>query len=100
MTENGLKGLHISAQGLINSKDVAIGAFGRKLRSRKGPKIAIKAMARKLAVLYWSIMLKGLKYAEKGIQQYEEQLMLNKMKNLNRLAKELDVNIVQNQHVA
>jgi transposase len=90
----------VIAQGLINSKDVAIGAFGRKLRSRKGPKIAIKAMARKLAVLYWRIMVKGLKYAEKGIQQYEEQLILNKMKNLNRLAKELDVNIVQNQHVA
>ena len=89
----------VIAQGLINSKDVAIGAFGRKLRSRKGPKIAIKAMARKLAVLYWRIMVKGLEYAEKGIQQYEEQLMLNKMKNLNRLAKELDVNIIQNQYV-
>jgi len=89
----------IIAQGLINSKDVAIGSFGRRLRGRKGPKIAIKAMARKLAVLYWRVMVNGLDYAEKGIQHYEEQILLNKMKTVHRLAKELDLNIVEKQHV-
>jgi len=89
----------IIAQGLINSKDVAIGSFGRRLRGRKGPKIAIKAMARKLAVLYWRVMVNGLDYAEKGIQHYEEQILLNKMKSVHRLAKELDLNIVEKQHV-
>lgn len=89
----------IIAQGLINSKDVAIGSFGRRLRGRKGPKIAIKAMARKLAVLYWRVMVNGLDYAEKGIQHYEEQILLNKMKSVHRLAKELDLNIVEKQYV-
>ena len=89
----------IIAQGLINSKDVAIGSFGRRLRGRKGPKIAIKAMARKLAVIYWRIMVNGLDYAEKGIQHYEEQILLNKMKSVHRLAKELDLNITEKQHV-
>ncbi len=89
----------IIAQGLINSKDVAIGSFGRRLRGRKGPKIAIKAMARKLAVLYWRVMVNGIDYAEKGIQHYEEQLILNKMKTVNRLAKELNLNITEKQHV-
>ena len=79
------------AQGLINSKDVALGSFGRRLRGRKGPQVAIEAMARKLAVLYWGVMVKGPGYAEKGIQQYEGQLMLNKMKTVNRLAKELNL---------
>lgn len=88
----------IIAQGLINSKDVAIGSFGRRLRARKGPKIAIKAMARKLAVLYWRVMVNGLDYAEKGIQHYEEQIILNKMKTVNRLAKELKLNITEKQH--
>jgi len=46
------------AQGLINSKNIAVGAFGRKLRARKGPRVAIKAMARKLAVLYCNASLK------------------------------------------
>lgn len=89
----------IIAQGLINSKDVAIGSFGRRLRARKGPKIAIKAMARKLAVLYWRVMVNGLDYAEKGIQHYEEQILLNKMKTVHRLAKELDLNIAGKQAV-
>lgn len=83
----------VIAQGLINSKDIAIGAFGRKLRGRKGPGIAIKAMARKLAVLYWRVMVKGLDYAEKGIQNYEEQIMLNKLKTVNKLAKELNLKV-------
>lgn len=82
----------IIAQGLINSKDVAIGSFGRRLRGRKGPKVAIKAMARKVAVLYWRVMVKGIDYAEKGIKQYEEQLILNKMRTFSRLAKELNIN--------
>lgn len=89
----------IIAQGLINSKDIAIGSFGRRLRGRKGPKIAIKAMARKLAVLYWRVMVNGLDYAEKGIQHYEEQLILNKMKTVNRLANELNLNITEKQNV-
>jgi len=81
----------IIAQGLINSKDIAIGSFGRRLRGRKGPRIAIKAMARKLAILYWRVMVKGIDYAELGIKKYDAQLLLNKMKTLNRLAKELGV---------
>lgn len=88
----------VIAQGLINSKDIAIGSFGRRLRGRKGPKIAIKAMARKLAVLYWRVMVKGLDYAEQGVKQYEEQLMINKLKTVNRLANELNLNITENQY--
>jgi len=82
------------AQGLINSNNIAVGAFGRKLRARKGPRVAIEAMARKLAVLYWRVMVKGLEYAEKGIQHYEEQLIINKLRTVHRLAKDLKMNIV------
>jgi len=89
----------IIAQGLINSKDIAIGSFGRRLRGRKGPRIAIKAMARKLAVLYWRVMVKGLDYAEQGVKQYEEQIIMNKMKTVTRLAKELKLEVTDCQPV-
>jgi len=89
----------VIAQGLINSKEIAIGSFGRRLRGRKGPKVAIKAVARKLAQLYWRVMVKGLDFAEKGIKQYEEQLILNKMRTFNKLAKELNMNIAEKQYV-
>jgi len=83
----------IIAQSLINSKNIAIGAFGRRLRGRKGPGIATKAMGRKLATIYWRVMVKGLDYAEKGIIHYEEQIMANKLKTFNRLATELNVKL-------
>jgi len=54
-------------------------------------------MARKVAVLYWRVMVKGLDYAEKGIIHYEEQLLANKMKTLNRLANELNIEILSNK---
>ena len=88
------------AQGLINSKDIAIGSFGRRLRGRKGPGIAIKAMARKIAILYWRVMVKGLDYTEKGINKYEEQILASKLKSLNKLAKELNYKLTGNVQVA
>lgn len=84
------------AQSLITSKHIALGAFGRKLRARKGPSIAIKSMARKLAVLYWRVMVKGLEYVENGIQKYEAQLLAQRHKSLMRLANELNVQISHN----
>lgn len=85
------------AQSLLTSKHIALGAFGRKLRARKGPSIAIKAIARKLAVLYWRIMVKGVEYVEIGINKYEQQLLTQKQKTLYRLANELNVQFSYNQ---
>jgi transposase len=88
------------AQSLLTSKNVALGAFGRRLRSKKGPGIAIKATARKLAVLYWRTMVKGIEYAEYGVKKYEMQLLANKQKSVARLAKELNLQIISNQPFA
>jgi len=81
------------AQGLITSKKIALGAFGRRIRSKKGPAKAIKAMARKLAEYYWRIMVKGVQYAERGIENYEKQLLLQKRKSAERLASELNLQL-------
>lgn len=83
----------VIAQSLITSKDIAIGSYGRRLRARKGPSIAIKAMARKIAELYWRVMVKGLEYAENGVKKYEEQIYNQKLKSLTRIAKELNMQI-------
>lgn len=84
------------AQSLLISKKIALGAFGRRIRSRKGPAIAIKATARKLAAQYWRLMVKGTAYVEKGVSHYEEQLANQKKKLLNKLALELNFELVQN----
>ena len=81
------------AQAVINSKDIALGSFGRRLRGRKGSGVAIKAVARKLASNYWRVAVKGLEYAENGVKKYEEQLLNQKYKTVMKLANELNLQV-------
>jgi len=83
------------AQSLLMSKKIALGAFGRRIRSRKGPAIAIKATARKLAVQYWRLMVRGSAYVERGVTFYQEQLVNQKKRLLNKLALELNIEVLQ-----
>lgn len=82
------------AHGLLNSKYIGLGAFAKRLRSKKGPAIAIKATARKLAVQYWRLMVKGSEYVEKGIENYESILKQQRHRLLQKLSVELDVRLV------
>ena len=82
------------AQSLLNSKKIALGAFGRRIRSRKGPAIAIKATARKLAAQYWRLMVKGSAYIEQGVEFYQQQILNHKKKLLKKLAIELDMEVI------
>jgi len=82
------------AQSLITSKTIALGAFGRRLKARKGPSVAIKAIARKLAEQYWRVMVKGIEFAELGVKKYEEQLLDRKRKSLERMALELNLQLL------
>ena len=83
-----------TAQSLLKSKNIALGAFGRRLRSRKGPMIAVKAMARKLAAMFHRYMTKGIEYVEKGIEQYELQYQRTMMKLIQKKAKEFNLQLV------
>ena len=85
------------AQSLIESKKIAIGSFGRRIKSKRGPGVAIKATARKLAVLYWRLMVKGLDYTEQGIKAYEEKMQLQREKWLHKTANELGYEIAVRQ---
>lgn len=87
----------IAAQSLMNSKNPSLGAFGRRLKARKGAAIAIKATARKLAILYYHIFAKGLAFVEEGIRQYEEKIRQQQMKFLHKKAKELNLQLVDFQ---
>lgn len=82
------------ARGLLNSKYISWGAFARRLRGRKGPAIAIKATARKLAVQYWRLMVKGTDFVEKGIEAYQAMLKEQKKRHLQKLAVELKMELV------
>jgi hypothetical protein len=83
-----------AAQSLLNSKKVAIGAFMRKIKSKKGAPIAIKAGARKIAAAYYNIITKGTEYVEEGIKQYELKIRNQEMRLLTKLAEKHHMRIL------
>lgn len=88
------------AQGLLNSKYLAIGSFMRKLKLRKDAGIAIKAGARKLAEAFFNALTKGTDYVEQGIKKYEEQIKQREKAALYRLAKKHNMQLTEKQVAA
>jgi transposase len=86
-----------AAQSLIQSKDIAIGAFMRKIRAKKGSTVAIKAGARKIASAYYWLLTKGNEYVEEGVKKYQAKLKANEFKLLAILANKHHFKLVDNQ---
>lgn len=84
----------VIARSLSRSKDIALGGFYRRLAARRGGLVANIALARKLAVLFWRVMVKGIQYVEYGLQQYEAKVLDSKQKALRRLARQLGQQLV------
>lgn len=72
---------------IAKSKHLAMGAAYRRLRARKGAVIAVVAIARKLAVLYYHLFTKGLNYVEEGVKRYEERYRQQTLRYLEKSAK-------------
>ena len=87
------------AQGLINSKKIAIGAFIRRIKMKRDSGIAIKAGARKLACAYYNCLTKGLAYVEQGNEKYKEQLKQREIQTMKRLALKYNMEFANNNGV-
>lgn len=83
------------AQGILNSKHLALGAFGRRIRARRGSSVAIKSIARKIATYYYRVMTKGTEFVEIGIKNYEQYIEQQQLKHLNKLALKLNMRLVE-----
>ena len=79
----------VMARSLAQSKDMALGGFFRRMRARKGGLVAIGSLARKLAALFWRLMVKGVSYVEEGLAKYEQRVLETRQKALQRMAKNL-----------
>jgi transposase len=102
-SKKNVRGLHqtrvgqlfrTAAQSLAASKNNALGGFYRRLKARKGPKVAMKALARKLAVMYYNVMKYGVEYVEIGLEGYEEKQKEHRLRNLERLARQMNLQLV------
>lgn len=90
----GAAALRLAASTLYRSP-TALGAYLRRLKSRKGPMKAITATAHKLAKIIYNMLRYGTEYMEAGQTYYEEQYRDRKIKNLKRMAMELGFNLVE-----
>lgn len=84
-----------AAQSILLSKQPGLGAFARRLKSRRGSGIAIKATARKIAELYYYIFSKGMAYVEQGVRKYEEKLQEQQIMFLQKKASELNFQLIE-----
>jgi len=63
-----------AVMSLAGSKDCVLGDFYRRIRAKRGAPVAIVATARKLAELYWRVMVKGIEYVEQGLEEYAKRM--------------------------
>jgi hypothetical protein len=82
------------AQSVGASKYLALGAFYRRLRAKRGPMIANKATARKIAVMYYNVLTKGLAFVEQGINKYNQLYTESVLKSLQKKAKQFNLQLV------
>lgn len=85
--------LCVIARSLARSKDTALGGFYRRMAARRGGLVANVATARKLAVLIWQAMVKGMPFVEEGLKRYEVRVIETKQRALRRLALQLGVTV-------
>ena len=83
-----------AALSIAASKHAALSAFYKRMKARKGFLHALKATARKIAVLYYRIMTKGLAYVERGIQHYQQRFKEQQVRLLQKRAKTLGLQLV------
>jgi hypothetical protein len=77
----------LAAQAIAQSKHLALTSFYHRIKSRKGSLTAIKATARKIAVIFYNVMTKGIEFAEQGIKLYEQKIKERQLKYLHKQAK-------------
>jgi hypothetical protein len=83
-----------AALSIANSKHSALSAFYKRMKAKKGFRHALKATARKIAVLYYRIMTKGLAFVEQGIHLYQQKLKEQQLRLLHKKAKLLGLQLV------
>jgi len=88
--------LRMCAESLLQSKS-ALGAYARRLRSRRDTRIAITATAHKLARLVYRTLKYGEEYMDQGQQLYEQKYQAAVLKSLNRTAQKLGYELVIRQ---
>ena len=81
----------VIARSVGRSVDKALGGFYRRLKGRKGGLVANLALARKLAELFWRLMVHGVNYVEQGLKKYQEKVGQTELRLMQKLARKYNM---------
>ena len=87
------EGFRLAAFALHRSQ-TALGAFLRRIKAKCGAPKAITATARKIAVIFYSMLTRGTEYVERGLTYYDEQYKERLLRGLQKRAHDLGMIIV------
>jgi transposase len=83
------------AASSLRTSSTYLGAQFRRLRTKLGAPIAIKAMAAKLARLVYRMLRYGMKYVDRGAQLYDTQHRLLQIRRLKQNAAKLGLRVLE-----
>lgn len=83
----------LAAQSMARAKKSWLGSFYRRLSATRSKAVALKATARKIAMLFYLVLTKGWAYVEAGIEKYEVGYRQGQLRRLKALARELKVDL-------
>src|SRR6266478_9048623 len=83
-----------TAASTLRQSITYLGAQFRRLKTRLGPPIAIKAMAARLARLVYRMMRYGMRFVDRGAEFYETQHRRRQINSLKRKAANLGLKII------
>lgn len=83
-----------AAYAIANSKNSALSGFYNRMKARKGNLVANKATARKIAVLYYNVMIKGIEYVEQGLIAYQQKFKEQQLMRLKKQAKHFGFQLI------
>lgn len=78
---------------LRNSR-TALGAEYRRVARRKSARVAVFAMARRLAILVYRLLRYGQAYVDEGMQAYEERFKAARLRTCKQIAKEFGYKVL------
>jgi transposase len=84
----------------VSKSHTPLGEFYRHQKARMGPRKALTATARKIAILYYHLLQYGPAFVEEGQRRLAENAAGRKRRKLHRLAAELGVQIVETPRAA
>jgi len=85
--------LRNAANSIGNLKDTALSNFFNRIAYRKGRPAAISATARKLAVIIWNMIVKGVSYKPQSDYEFLDQKRKRKVQEMKKLIHKFDIKL-------